>query len=69
MYVVPGGKAVPVRAATFDTERQVYSLALENPQRILTWTPARPEVVKIAPLACHPLRRARLFTPAAASTL
>jgi len=42
LYVVPGGKAVPVRAATFDTERQVYSLALENPQRILTWTPASP---------------------------
>ncbi|MFJ4442422.1 S-type pyocin domain-containing protein [Pseudomonas sp. NPDC089422] len=40
LYVVPGGKAVPVRAATFDTERQVYSLALDNPQRILTWTPA-----------------------------
>ncbi|WP_313645976.1 S-type pyocin domain-containing protein, partial [Pseudomonas sp.] len=42
LYVVPGGKAVPVRAATFDAERQVYSLALENPQRILTWTPASP---------------------------
>lgn len=42
LYVVPGGKAVPVRAATFDIERQVYSLALENPQRILTWTPASP---------------------------
>ncbi|POG05736.1 hypothetical protein BGP84_23000 [Pseudomonas putida] len=42
LYVVPGGKAVPVRAATFDTERQVYSLALENPPRILTWTPASP---------------------------
>lgn len=40
--MVPVGKAVPVRAATFDTERQVYSLALENPQRILTWTPASP---------------------------
>jgi len=38
--VVPGGKPVAVRAATFDTERQVYSLALDNPQRILTWTPA-----------------------------
>ncbi|MFJ4054594.1 S-type pyocin domain-containing protein [Pseudomonas sp. NPDC089743] len=42
LYVVPGGKAVAVRAATFDTERQVYSLVLENPQRILTWTPASP---------------------------
>ncbi|MBS3186860.1 MULTISPECIES: S-type pyocin domain-containing protein [unclassified Pseudomonas] len=42
LYVVPGGKPVAVRAATFDTERQVYSLALENPQRILTWTPASP---------------------------
>ncbi|MEX5590865.1 S-type pyocin domain-containing protein, partial [Pseudomonas urmiensis] len=31
---------VPVRAATFDSERQVYSLALDNPQRTLTWTPA-----------------------------
>ncbi|MFJ4347838.1 S-type pyocin domain-containing protein [Pseudomonas sp. NPDC089401] len=40
LYIVPGGKPVAVRAATFDTERQVYSLALENPQRILTWTPA-----------------------------
>lgn len=40
LYVVPGGKPVPVRAATFDSERQVYSLALDNPQRILTWTPA-----------------------------
>ncbi|NIF26011.1 pyocin [Pantoea sp. Tr-811] len=42
LYVVPGGKAVAVRAATFDTERKVYSLALENPHRILTWTPASP---------------------------
>lgn len=42
LYVVPGGKAVPVKAATFDAERQVYNLALENPQRILTWTPASP---------------------------
>ncbi|MEN5142259.1 S-type pyocin domain-containing protein [Pseudomonas juntendi] len=40
LYVVPGGRPVPVRTATFDTERLVYSLALENPQRILTWTPA-----------------------------
>lgn len=40
LYVVPGAKPVPVRAATFDSERQLYSLALENPQRILTWTPA-----------------------------
>lgn len=40
LYVVPGGRPVPVRAATFDSERQVYSLALDNPQRILTWTPA-----------------------------
>lgn len=39
LYVVPGGKPVQVLAATFDTERQVYSLALDNPQRILTWTP------------------------------
>ncbi|WDY58874.1 S-type pyocin domain-containing protein [Pseudomonas sp. PSKL.D1] len=39
LYVVPGGKPVGVRAATFDTERQVYTLALDNPQRILTWTP------------------------------
>ncbi|MCO7563662.1 S-type pyocin domain-containing protein [Pseudomonas sp. S 311-6] len=40
MYVVPGGRPVPVRAASFDAERQVYSLALDQPQRILTWTPA-----------------------------
>ncbi|WP_460418218.1 S-type pyocin domain-containing protein [Pseudomonas sp. microsymbiont 2] len=40
LYVVPGGKPVAVRAATFDSKRQVYSLALENPQRVLTWTPA-----------------------------
>lgn len=40
LYIVPGGKLVPVRAATFDSERQLYSLALDNPQRILTWTPA-----------------------------
>ncbi|QHG63398.1 S-type pyocin domain-containing protein [Pseudomonas putida] len=40
LYVVPGGKPVAVRAAAFDAERQVYSLALDNPQRILTWTPA-----------------------------
>ncbi|MFJ4155799.1 S-type pyocin domain-containing protein [Pseudomonas sp. NPDC089752] len=40
LYVVPGGKPVAVHPATFDTERQVYSLALDNPQRILTWTPA-----------------------------
>ncbi|MFB6401989.1 S-type pyocin domain-containing protein [Pseudomonas putida] len=40
LYVVAGGKPVPVRAATFDSERQVYSLALDNPQRILTWTPS-----------------------------
>lgn len=40
LYVVPSGKPVAVRAATFDSERQVYSLALDNSQRILTWTPA-----------------------------
>lgn len=40
LYVVPSGKPVGVRAATYDSERQVYSLALDNPQRILTWTPA-----------------------------
>ncbi|WP_317847972.1 S-type pyocin domain-containing protein [Pseudomonas sp. HTZ2] len=40
LYLTPGGRAVPVRAATFDSQRQVYSLALDNPQRILTWTPA-----------------------------
>ncbi|MNO70052.1 Pyocin-S2 [compost metagenome] len=40
LYVVLGDRPVPVRTATFDTERLVYSLALENPQRILTWTPA-----------------------------
>jgi len=39
LYVVPGGKPIPVRAATFDVNRQVYSLALDDPQRILTWTP------------------------------
>lgn len=40
LYVVPGGRPIPVRAAAFDSERQVYSLTLDNPQRILTWTPA-----------------------------
>ena len=40
LYVIPGGKPVPVRVAKFEKERQVYSLALTNPQRILTWTPA-----------------------------
>lgn len=40
LYVLPGGKPIAVRATTFDSERQVYSLALDNPQRILTWTPA-----------------------------
>ncbi|MFK0313574.1 S-type pyocin domain-containing protein [Pseudomonas sp. NPDC090233] len=39
LYVMPGGKPVAVRAATFDAERQVYNLTLDNPQRILTWTP------------------------------
>lgn len=39
LYVEPGGRAVAVRAASFDSERQVFSLALDNPQRILTWTP------------------------------
>lgn len=39
LYIAPGGRSVPVRAATFDSERRVYSLALDNPQRILTWTP------------------------------
>lgn len=39
LYVTSGGPAVPVRAATFDNQRNVYSLALDNPQRILTWTP------------------------------
>ncbi|RRV46204.1 S-type pyocin domain-containing protein [Pseudomonas sp. p106] len=41
LYVVPGGKPIGVRAATFDSARQVYSLVLDNPQRILTWTPIR----------------------------
>ena len=40
LFVEPGGRPVPVRTATFDAARQVYSLALDNPQRILTWTPA-----------------------------
>lgn len=40
LYIVPGGKSIPVREAVFDAERQVFSLALDNPQRILTWTPA-----------------------------
>ena len=30
---------IPVLAAAFDNERQLYSLALDNPTRILTWTP------------------------------
>lgn len=30
---------IPVRAAVFDNESQVYSLALDTPSRILTWTP------------------------------
>ncbi|MNJ34840.1 Pyocin-S2 [compost metagenome] len=30
---------IPVREAVFDSERQVYSLALDKPSRILTWTP------------------------------
>jgi len=40
LYLIPGGKPIAVRAAAFDDARQVYSLALDNPQRILTWTPA-----------------------------
>ena len=40
LYIAPGGRPIPVRAATFDSGRQVYSLALDNPQRILTWTPS-----------------------------
>ncbi|WP_110973358.1 S-type pyocin domain-containing protein [Pseudomonas huaxiensis] len=31
---------VPVIAAQYDAQQQVYSVVLENPQRILTWTPA-----------------------------
>lgn len=31
---------VPVVAAQFDPQAGVYSVVLENPQRILTWTPA-----------------------------
>lgn len=31
---------VPVIAARYDAQQQVYSVVLENPQRILTWTPA-----------------------------
>lgn len=40
LYVAPSGPPIPVRAATFDSDRQVYSLALDNPHRILTWTPS-----------------------------
>ncbi|MEA5672140.1 S-type pyocin domain-containing protein [Pseudomonas sp. MH2] len=40
LYVAPGGKPVPVKAATFDPARGTYSLALDEPHRILTWTPS-----------------------------
>ncbi|WP_225915618.1 S-type pyocin domain-containing protein [Pseudomonas urmiensis] len=40
LYVESGGRAIPVRAAGFDSERQLYTVALDNPQRFLTWTPA-----------------------------
>ncbi|MHC6224127.1 S-type pyocin domain-containing protein [Pseudomonas sp. X10] len=40
LMVTEGSGPIPVRAATFDNERQVYSLALDNPSRLLTWTPA-----------------------------
>lgn len=40
LLVGPGHNPIPVRAATLDSARQVYSLALDNPSRTLTWTPA-----------------------------
>jgi hypothetical protein len=55
----PDGSAiarVPVVAAQFDAQQQVYSVALENPQRILTWTPAKApgsESPGITPLPEH----------------
>lgn len=47
---------VPVVAAQFDAQQQVYSVALEHPQRILTWTPAKApgtESPGITPLPEH----------------
>lgn len=55
----PDGSAiarVPVVAAQFDAQQQVYSVALEHPQRILTWTPAKApgsESPGITPLPEH----------------
>lgn len=42
LHITAGGGSVPVRAARWDSARRVYSVALENPQRTLTWTPAGP---------------------------
>ncbi|MBI6925005.1 S-type pyocin domain-containing protein [Pseudomonas putida] len=42
LHIIAGRASVPVRAARWDSVRGVYSVALENPQRTLTWTPAGP---------------------------
>ncbi len=42
LHITAGRASVPVRAARWDSARGVYIVALENPQRTLTWTPASP---------------------------
>ncbi|WP_459207909.1 S-type pyocin domain-containing protein [Pseudomonas sp. MLB6B] len=57
LYVVPGSGPIAIREAAFDSERQLYSLALEKPQRILTWTPATApgtETGNLTPLPSEP---------------
>lgn len=40
LLLTQNSSPIPVHIAAFDAERQAYSLALDNPSRILTWTPA-----------------------------
>lgn len=63
LYVVSGGKPVAVRPATFDAERQVYSLILDNPN---VFSPGLLSMLRAAnrvvPPACHQPHLARSFT-------
>ncbi|MFA7901595.1 S-type pyocin domain-containing protein [Pseudomonas aeruginosa] len=47
LHITAGRGSVPVRAARWDSARGVYSVALENPQRTLTWTPASPPAAEL----------------------
>ncbi|NKZ98977.1 hypothetical protein GTA26_28220 [Rhodococcus hoagii] len=63
LHIIAGRASVPVRAARWDSVRGVYSVALENPQRTLTWTPLVHRGLRgAAPPVFHRYQKGSLFT-------